>query len=394
MCLVLAGRIAMASPESGRASHASNDLGIDLYRELAAKDGNIAFSPYSIAEALAFLSSGAAGATNNEILHALHWGDSPAKLAEAFGDEDRRIGNIFANTHALSIANGLWYQQGDGPRSEFIQGAQSSFGADVHACNFIQDAPGAAREINQWVSLRTQGNITELVPLGSLSPRTRLVLANAIYFKGTWATPFEHDRTSESPFYTGPRKSMPVQMMHQNEEFKAVSEPLCDLLALPYEGDAISMVVLLPRDRGGLKALEAGLNSTDLFVWLSALDFAPRGHVELSLPRFKATYSTLLNPFLEDLGIKKAFNPSEADFSGINTRRDLAVSAVVHKAYVEVNEEGTVASATTVVVMQSLAVSIPRIFKVDHPFVFLIRDNVTGGILFLGRVEDPSREEM
>ncbi len=394
--MVLAALAAAALPVVAGAATPAQDAaqsglasGVDFYRIFSAQDGNVFFSPYSISEALALLSLGAGGRTQTEILHTLHWNRSPDRLAAAFGAQDTEVEGAARDTMTLSVANGIWYQRGQEPRRTFLEEAQAAFHAEVRVADFAADLPVSQHMINYWVEKKTGGRIPILVPPGTLTPRTRLVLANAIYFKGRWAAPFEKGRTAPKPFYTADGQSVMTPMMWQEAHFKVASADGCDLLELPYAGGALSMVIALPKTRDGLPALEQGLTAAGLSQWFSLLDGAGRHQTLVALPRFKMNFSVELTKALAQLGMVTAFVDREADFSQINGRRDLYVSAALHKAFVDVNEEGTEAAAATGLALHSLAVERAQAFTVDHPFLFVIRCGPTGSVLFLGRVGDP-----
>jgi serpin B len=248
-------------------------------------------------------------------------------------------------------------------------------------------------EINAWVGLKTAGKITDLLPEKALGPQTRLALANAVYFKGQWEHAFKADRTAPAPFFIAPDRSVMTPQMSETESFKVASAPNCELLELPYIG-GLSMVILLPAARDGLAALEQGLSPSSLGAWLATLDFSRPRRTRVTLPKFRIEYSVGLIDALRRAGVIDAFDPIRADFSSINGGHDLHVSAVFHKAFVAVNEEGTEAAAATFVGVATLGVEMSREFKADHPFLFLIRDNTTGSLLFLGRFADPAGFEI
>lgn len=371
------------------AAESGESAGVDLYRIFAAQDGNFFFSPYSISEALALLSLGAGGRTQAEILHTLHWNRPPDRLAAAFGAQDAGVVGAARDSLTLSVANGIWYQRGQPLRSSFEEAAKNAFHADVRVADFAADLPVAQHMINYWVDRKTGGRIPLLVPAGALTPSTRLVLANAIYFKGRWAAPFDRERTMPKPFYTADGQSVMTPMMWREAHTKVASADGCDLLELPYAGGTLSMVIALPKTRDGLPALEGGLTAAGLSRWFALLDAAAARQTDVTLPRFKMNYSAELTKALAQLGMVTAFVDREADFSPINGRRDLYVSAAFHKAFVEVNEEGTEAAAATGFALHSLAVERAQSFTADHPFLFAIRCGPTGSVLFLGRIGDP-----
>lgn len=375
------------------AAQAGSAFGVDLYRLFAATEGNVFFSPYSISETLALLSAGADGKTKQELLKALHWDLPPDQMAGAFAAQDLQLDRAAKAGAILSFANGLWYQEGDSPQAAFFKVARSEYRAEVHAADFIMNPFVVGPEINGWVEQKTNGKIVGLLPDGAIGRSTRLVLANAVYFKGKWEHPFDDGRTAPRPFYLTADQKVPAIIMAERAKLKTTAGNDCDLLDLPYMGGELSMVVLLPKVRDGLPALEQRVSATKLSLWVASLESASPSDVEVELPRFKATYSAELTAPLEELGVSAAFSRGAADFSSIDGRRDLYVSTALHKAYVEVNEEGTEAAAATGVVSLAKAITIykPVRFIVDHPFLFLIRYNSTGGLLFFGRIVDPNK---
>jgi serpin B len=375
--------------DSQRAAQAGAALGADLYHSLSAKDGNLVFSPYGISEMLALLSAGAGGKTRDELLQALHWGQQPDRLAGAFWAQDRLLERAAAGSAVLQVANGLWYQNGDAPLQAFLHSAQDDYGAEVRGADFVNGAPAVRLEINAWVGRKTEGKIPDLLPEGALDQQTRLALANAVYFKGQWKHPFEAGGTQSRPFFIQPGTSVMTPQMTETETLKVATAPDCDLLELPYRGGGLSMVILLPGSPDGLPALERSLSPSSLAECLATLDFSKPRHMHVTLPKFRMAYSVELTDALKQVGVKAAFDPHGADFSAINGRLDLHVSTVLHKAFIDVNEEGTEAAAATFGRVATLGIELSDEFTVDHPFLLLIRDNTTGCLLFLGRVVDP-----
>ena len=382
------GAAAAETPAAG-AAHAGAALGVDLYRTFDAQGGNLFFSPYSISEALALLSAGADGSTRKEMLDALHWTLPPDRLAAAFGAQVLLIDGAAPDGAVVSVANGIWYQRGHEPNAPFLETARRDYRSAVREADFTGDVSIPQREINDWVGGKTAGKIPDLFPDGALTHSTRLVLANAIYFKARWAQPFNPRHTAPRPFFTAVGQSVMAPTMARTARFRTTGADACDLLELPYSGGGLSMVILLPRTRDGLPALEQQLGEAALSRWLAALDQAGSQELDVTLPRFKLAFSAELTKSLAQLGVVTAFVPGGADFSPIDGGRDLYVSTVIHKAFVDVNEEGTEAAAATGIGIKSAAVQMSRSFRVDHPFLFLIRDTSTGSLLFLGRIVDP-----
>ena len=374
------------------AAQSGSSLGIGLYHSIAASPGNVVFSPYSISEIISLLSTGAKGQTKDELLQALHW-DRPAdQLPPAFAAQDRALAHAAQDGVTLLVANGLWYQRSEPPIDSFLQVAKDDFGAEVRGADFVAGSSAAVLEINNWVEQKTLGKITGLLPQGAIGQKTRMALVNAVYFKGKWEHPFDARGTLPRPFFIQPGTSVSVTQMTVRDNFRASSDSACDFIELPYQGGELSMVILLPKERDGLASLEDSLDSANLTVRLASLDFTFQRQVHVTLPRFKMTYAVELTEALRNAGIAAAFEGSEADFSAINGKRNLSVSTVLHKAFIDVNEVGTEAAAATFGGMTILGRPISDEFRVDHPFLFLIRDNVTGSLLFLGRVEDPRSE--
>jgi serpin B len=230
---------------------------------------------------------------------------------------------------------------------------------------------------------------------GVLTPQTRLVLTNAIYFKGTWQTRFDKAQTEDEDFHLSQANTIEAPLMHREGQFKYLNGGTFQALELPYKSDELSMIVFLPNEVSGLSALERSLTASNTRLWLRELAAVPK--VILTMPKFKMTQQFGLNGALGALGMPQVFEKNLANFSGMDGKRDFVMSAVIHKAYIDVNEEGTEAAAATAVVMRRrLAVRSmqlqPPVFRADHPFLFLIRDNSSGCILFMGRVTDPTNE--
>jgi serpin B len=290
--------------------------------------------------------------------------------------------------YELNVVNALWGQQGYGFLSGFLELIKNSYGGELNEVDFVKACEAARQTINSWVEKQTKGKIKDLIQEKVLNSMTRLVLTNAIYFKGNWARQFEKDKTKEAPFTLIDGKEVNVPMMNQTAEFNYMEAENFQGLELPYVDDELSMIILLPRKADGLSSLEKKLSMESFSGWLSELG---KRKVIVSVPKFKMTSQFGLADVLRSMGMSDAFS-EKADFSGINGRKDLLISAVVHKAYVDVYEEGTEAAAATGVVVGLTAVGPGQtpVFRADHPFLFLIRDNKTGGILFIGRVMNPT----
>jgi serpin B len=289
------------------------------------------------------------------------------------------------------VANALWPQRGYLFLDEYLALVKEFYGVLITAVDYAGDAEAARLRINAWVEGKTAGKIRDLIPAGLLDGLVRLVLTNAVYFKGDWASQFERTRTKKEPFWVTPTRKVMTPLMAQQGEFRYAETASLQILELPYAGRDLSMLVLLPRSRDGLAELENGLTLENLQGW--ARTIWPR-QVQVTLPRFKITSQFRLAATLAAMGMPDAFNRDKANFSGMDGRELwLFILAVLHKAFVDVNEEGTEAAAATAVAMRARsAPAPPAVFRADHPFLFLIVDHRTGSILFFGRLLDPTPE--
>jgi serpin B len=367
----------------------NNEFAAHLYGRLAGKEnGNLFLSPYSISNALAMTYAGARGDTAAQMRTTLRFPFEADRLHPAFG---RLIGQIDGGgpdrKFQLSIANRLWGQKGYGFLPDFTRIGQTHYRAGLEEVDFITAAEAARQRINGWVENETKNKIKDLIPPGAVNDLTRLVLTNAIYFKGNWVSPFPAKNTGPGDFHLASGKTVKVPMMRQGERTGFADLGDFSMVQLSYEGHQQSMLVLLPKKNDGLAALEKQLSAENLKKWSARL--SPH-IVDLTLPKFKVTAQFKLNDYLKEMGMTDAFNIHKADFGGMATREKLFISAVLHKAYVDVNEVGTEAAAATAVVIGTTSAPPPAAFRADHPFLFLIRDDRTGSILFLGRLADPS----
>ena len=366
---------------------------LQLYGKLRSTEGNLVLSPYSISSALAMTYAGARGETAQQMEQALHFEQSKTDLHALFGRLDKAL-KAAQGSNELNIANSLWPQKKYPFRQEFLNLLKKDYGATVTPLNYEREAEQARVTINQWVDDKTRHKIAEIIGPGVLDESTRMVLVNAIYFKGTWATPFPESATQPDKFYAKPDTTITVPFMHKRGQFRYGENDQLQLLALPYVGRQLEMVILLPRSRDGIGQLENGLTAASLSAWTSGMR---NQQVDVALPKFKMSSGFNLAKALAALGVKDAFDSERADFSGMDGRSHwLYLSAVLHKAYIDVNEKGTEAAAATAVVTTFGAarppVEPPREFRADHPFLFLIRDSTTGSILFMGRVSHPGND--
>lgn len=362
---------------------------LDLYNQLKMTDGNLFFSPFSIFTALAMTWAGARENTAVQMAETLHFTEKPAQFHRAIGDLISQLNAVQKETDVeLSIANAIWAQKGYQFLDEFFRIVQQSYQADLKQVDFSSAAESARQAINAWVEQQTNEKIKDLLPPKVLNALTRLVLVNAIYFKGFWDNQFKSRDTREMEFWLLTEVAVKVPMMHQEHQFGYWENDWLQIMEMPYKEESLSLIVLLPKEKTGITDLEQKLNFENMMAWQSRLR---KRKVIVFFPKFKIESQFSLAQTLALMGMPDAFDPELADFSAMVGQKELYISAVIHKAFLEVNEEGSEAAAATGVVVgvTSIAPS-PPIFKADHPFVFFIRDNKSQSILFLGRVLNPA----
>jgi serine protease inhibitor len=370
----------------------NTEFALALYDRLRTAEGNLFFSPYSISTALAMTYAGARGETAVQMAQTLRFQLDEAVLHPAFGHLEAMLNEIEqkGDIH-LRVANALWPHVKYKFLPEYLALLAKYYGTSVTTVDYAQQAEAARQAINAWVEEKTADKIKNLIPAGVLDALTRLVLVNAVYFKGNWASQFEPDLTEEQPFWLSTGEAVDAPLMRQTGEYGYAERDDLQILELPYIGRDLSMIVLLPRENDGLVDLQEKLTAANLTRWTDRL--WPT-EVEVLLPKFKLTFALPLNEVLQKMGIVDAFSMDRANFSGMDGCEDcLYIAAIFHKAFVEVNEEGTEAAAATAVVMKlrSAPPQPPPTFRADHPFLFLIRENNTGSILFWGRVTNPAQ---
>ena len=365
---------------------AVNRFAADLYRQVGRESGNLFCSPYSIRTALAMTEAGAAGQTGEEMRQTLRLGADPKRhMAAGLLSQKLLPGDKAA--YQLNVANAIWVQDGFALAQPFTDMLAKEFRSQSRQVDFAGQAEAARGAINQWVERQTKDKIKELLKAGTIKPETKLVLTNAIYFKGRWETPFKKTKTKEEPFFADGQETK-APLMTQTEEFRYFENDLLQLVRLPYEKCPLEMVVLLPRSKTGLGELEKAFTAEALATWSRE---ARTAEVTLFLPRFKQTAEFDLGGTLGQMGMPTAFT-NDADFTGMTSAQRLKIDKVVHKAFVEVNEEGAEAAAATGVTMMPTAAPAPKkhvTVRADHPFLYLIQDRETGAILFVGRCAKP-----
>jgi serpin B len=368
----------------------------DLYQALKGQEGNLFFSPYSISLALAMTYAGARNETAQQMADTLHFLLEQDKLHPTFewlaaelASRGEEAAGKDGEGFRLNIINAIWGQKDYEFLSEFLNVLAESYGAGLRTLDFIAEPEESRVTINDWVSNQTEGRIEDLIPPGMIDTLTRLVLTNAIYFNAAWENPFDEDRTADGPFYLIDGGQVTVPMMKQTNFFGYAKGNGYQTVELPYDGDELSMVILLPAS-GKFRAFEEGLKSGQVGAAIKHLQSMM---VTLTMPQFDFDSAFELKDTLSAMGMGDAFSPGDADFSGMTGNRTLYISAVVHKAFVSVDEAGTEAGAATAVIIpagSSGSEPPPVEVTIDRPFIFLIRDIETGAILFVGRVLNPS----
>jgi serpin B len=387
MLIILLASITIVSAQDTTAMHklttANNDFGFRIFSQLTGNDphDNIFISAPSITIALDMVYNGAAGATKNAMAKTL--GIQDMQL-DQLNQGNKSLNNQLKKTDPkviLNISNSLWGKSGITFKSDFLDRNKKYYDAEISTLNF--EDPSSVNTINNWVNDKTNGKITQIID--QLDPSMILMLVNAIYFKGKWTLEFDKKETHEAPFYLLDSTKKTVPMMTQSDRYLYFENDNLQAIRLPYGEGKMSMYIFLPKERLGLKDFLANLNQE---TWAQMLDEFQFKKGDISIPRFKLDYSITLNEALEKLGLMNFFK--DADFSGISKEPSF-VSGVLHKTYLEVNEEGSEAAAVTSVVVATAVANEPEPFTmiVDRPFFCTIRDNETGSILFMGAVVEP-----
>jgi serpin B len=389
LCLIL-----LASPShAGNRDTLVNDntrFAFDLYKQIANSDkenGNVFISPFSISVALGMTYAAARGNTEEEMAKAMRFSLSQDQLHSAFSE--LLSGLKGSKDFELAIANRLWGQKGYKILPAFKKIADTNYQGGLQEVDFAGNPEPSRKVINDWVEEMTRKKIQELLVKGDIKDRTRLVLTNAIYFKGNWFTKFKPSQTRDSVFFLSDQKTVPVPLMSQKGRYHYyLRQDGLEILELPYAGKKLSMLLVLPSKGTVISKAEQVLTVENFRKWRSSMSDE---EVMVFLPKFTMTLRFVLNDALSAMGMPDAFTDS-ANFSGISGKPDLYISKVIHKAFVDVNEEGTEAAAATAVVIDTKSASQPIIFRADRPFIFTIIDRESGSILFLGRLINPAQK--
>ncbi|MEO0240768.1 MAG: serpin family protein [candidate division WOR-3 bacterium] len=362
----------------------NNKFAFELYFKLKDKEENIFFSPLSINSAFLIVYEGSRGNTKKEIEDVFGFPEEKIRrpnFARVFNEINRED-----KKYTLYTANALWVQKDFRILKEYKEIIKKYYISEIENLDFAGETEKSRQIINSWVSEKTRGKIKDLIPQGGLNALTRAVITNAIYFKGNWLKKFDEKNTKEEDFFVSEEKRIKVPMMKMEKEiFNYFEDDKLQVIEIPYDGEEVSMFIFLP------KSLD--INSINEYLnyekFKEIKENIRREEVDIYIPKFKMETKYLLNNVLYEMGIKDAFSEIDADFSGISGKKELFISNVYHKAYIEVNEEGTEAAAATGIVVEITAVRFRKIFKADHPFVFLIYDKKLENILFLGRIVNP-----
>ncbi|XP_078794523.1 leukocyte elastase inhibitor-like isoform X3 [Oryzias latipes] len=376
-------------------SSANTNFSLDLFKQLSNKDktANVFYSPFSISSALAMVMLGARGTTASQMTESLKLRDSQDQVHASFAELLGQLNKPKAS-YALSVANRLFGEQTYQFVEEFLGNSRKHYKAELEKVNFMQGSEAARLNINTWVEKQTQGKIKDILAEGSLNNLTRLVLVNAIYFKGNWNKKFDAQETRDADFRLNKNAKKTVKMMYRTSKFPLtyIPEINCQILEMPYKDKELSMLVFLPTDiedsTTGLEKLEKALTYENFMEWTRP-DMMNEVEVRVGFPRFKMEQKYDMKKVLVSMGMADAFDMSKCDFSGMSPANDLVLSEVFHKAFVEVNEEGTEAAAATAAVMMLRCALMPAAFIADHPFLFFIRHNSSMSILFAGRYCSP-----
>lgn len=388
-------RLTTAAPAAdlAQAVAGNTDFALDLYRVLTAgKQENLFISPQSITLALSMTYAGAAGTTATAFESTLHQGLPAGQFHRAMNDLDRQLVSRGQGARAadgkafrLTIANQLFAEKSFGFEVPFLDTLAQEYGANVRLLDFVTQPEPSRGRINDWVAQRTEDRIKDLLAQGTITPDTRAVLVNAIYFNAAWKTQFDEKLSRNVAFHALDGSSPQVPMMlHGELSARGATVGGVEVVSLPYDGDELSMLVLMP-PMGAFTSFEQGLTAQALGGYVAAL---ANEKLTLTMPKFELRTSASLNEPLATLGLGVAFSDA-ADFSGMSKQANLAISDVVHQSFVKVNEAGTEAAAATAVVVGVTSVPQTRTVTIDRPFVFAIRDDATGAIVFLGRYVKP-----
>jgi serpin B len=369
----------------------NNKFAFKLYHELKNnEDKNIIYSPFSISTALAMVYAGARNETADQMRMVLNF-----QPGEKFNFEYKNLLETLSDSSQnhikLNIANGIWAQENFNFYDSYLDLVKTKYYSELKKVDFIDQAAreSATVDINNWIEDKTNGKIKDVLNRNSLDSFTRMVLVNAIYFYGDWAQPFQKEFTHPQNFFLSEKSSVNVPFLSRLGRYNYYEDSIFKAIEIPYKENKVSMLIFLPKDRNGIAAFDTLF---DYRYYLKVINNLKSDEVSLVFPKFTTTYREELEDILPKMGMPLAFSPLEADFSGMcDIREQLYIKKVIHQAFIKVTEEGTEAAAATVVIMRAGSARIIDIkhFIADHPFIFLIKDNTTGSILFFGKLMNP-----
>ena len=363
-----------------------NDFSFNFYKQISSKeDGNVFFSPYSIFVAFSMAYEGARGNTAIEMQNVLNILQNDSSTLGSFG----RIYNLLNQKqegYTISTANAFWAHQNYEFLSDYLNLLQNFYMAEANELDFGNNIE-AAEIINTWIEEKTNDKIKDMIDASMLSDFTKMVLTNAIYFKGDWANPFDPENTFETDFSLDSDEPVKIDMMENaDSDFNYTETEDLQILELQYFGNDLSMIIVLPKENS-ISIAENKINAENLSAWKDNLI---QGDIIVQIPKFKFEKKYSLNNIMRQMGIIDAFEPDIADFSGMDGTKWLFISEAIHQSFIEVNEEGTEAAAATAIVMEATHIPEYKEFIADHPFLFLIQHKETGAILFMGKVMNPA----
>jgi len=365
-------------------ARANNSFGVALYQQLCTDKKNLFLAPYSVSSALAMTWAGARNKTASEMADVLRFDPDTFNAHEGFAGLNTDLEALEHVT--MNVANSLWPAEQFELNPDYLELMKTMYGVEITALDYAGKPETSRKRINTWVETETREKIKDLITPGALNPMTVLVLVNAIYFKGDWMAQFDPERTTEADFTCADDTTRTVSMMRQKKEFRYTEIEDLKILEMPYAGDRLAMTLILPQDMNSFKAVETAITPEKLNRWFQQMRTV---EVDVSLPKFKMIWGAEdITSALKAMGMTRAFS-GEADFSGMAKGGGINIDMVLHKTYIEVNEEGSEAAGATAVIIRKTAVQKPITFTADHPFIFMIRDTHSGAILFMGRLMAP-----
>ncbi|MEI6851734.1 MAG: serpin family protein [Bacteroidota bacterium] len=365
----------------------NNEFAFDLYKNIGQKPENMFYSPFSISAAMGMTYAGSKGNTEKQISEVMRFAKNNEAFYGNYKDYLNTINSLNQDLVNIYTANSLWAQADFAFKQDYIEVIRSQFGGEIKNVNFIKDPEKCRLDINNWVDGKTNKKVENLILPGMIDDLTRLVLVNAIYFKASWEMPFDAKATRKTDFNTSATNVVSADFMTAENNYKYYSEDGISAIEIPYAKGSLSMLIILPKDNNS----NISLNNIGKPIYDRIISGLTMTRVKLILPKFKTTSEFELSDVLKQMGMKDAFTDN-ADFTTMTGKKDLKISKVIHKAFINVDEAGTEAAAATAVIIRTKSAPMDVVeFKANHPFMFIIKENTSGSILFAGNVYDPSR---